>query len=159
MKRRVVLGVAGWLAAVVAATGVGVAAIGVLEDGITGSRGRMLDRDAVQRALRSPALPPVTPAVTGTPAPRGDGVTRVLDTAGGKVTATCSGDQVRLDGWFPAQDYGTDDIERGPLPEASLTFESDDAEYEITVVCAAGEPVAHTREDDHGGRGRGRDDN
>ncbi|MBC6461230.1 hypothetical protein [Actinomadura sp. HBU206391] len=163
MRRRLWLGIGGWLAAVVAATGVGIAAIGVLEDGITGSQAGTLDQDAVQRALSSPFVPPASPpsptssAGQGTPAP-GE-VTRVLSTEGGKVTATCSGGLVRLGGWSPALGYGADDAERGPAAEASLTFESDDAEYEVTVRCAAEGPVASTHKDDGHGRhdGHGRD--
>ncbi|GAA2091562.1 hypothetical protein [Actinomadura alba] len=170
MRRRVLLGIGGWLAAVVAATGVGVAAIGVLEDGITGSRTRALDQGTVQRALSSPSAPPESPVASpappgssaepGTPAPTGDGITRVLSTKGGTVTAACSGGLVRLVAWSPAQGYGADDDERGPARVASLTFESDDVEYEVTVTCAADGPVARTHKDDgHGRHGRhGRDD-
>jgi hypothetical protein len=156
MRRRVLFGIGGWLAAVVAATGVGIAAIGVLEDGITGSRAQTLDRDGVRRALSGSAVPSAPPTGTVTPAPRGGEVTRVLYTEGGKVTASCSGDQVTLLAWIPAQSYGTDDVERGPAPEAFVKFESDDEEYEVTLSCEGGQPVQHTRKDDHGGRGRGR---
>ncbi|MGH3389201.1 MAG: hypothetical protein ACRDOO_10025, partial [Actinomadura sp.] len=76
MTRRVLLGMAGWLAVAAAATAGTVAAIGILGDGITGSAAHPLDPDEVQRALAEPrstatGTPPTTPA--GTPPPAGGG--------------------------------------------------------------------------------------
>jgi hypothetical protein len=159
MNRRVPLGIAGWLTVAVAATGVGIAALGVLEDGITGSRVRPLDQDAVRRELSGTGAPPVSPSETASPGvkvPGGDEVTRVLRTDGGTVTAACAAGRARLVAWYPAQGFGADDLERGPAAVVSLKFKSDDAEYEVTVECAADGPAVRTRKDDgHGRHGRG----
>ena len=168
MRRRVLLGIAGWLAALVAAIGVGLAAIGVLEDGITGSGVRTLDRDSVRRELSSPAAPAgdvrpspetgVSPPSAGTGAPRRDEITRVLSTEGGTVTAACAGGLARLVAWSPRQGFEAEKEVRGPAAEAAVTFESDDAEYDVTVTCGPGGPSAGTVKDDgHGRHGRDHD--
>jgi hypothetical protein len=153
---------AGWLTLAAAAPAAGVAAIGALESGITESEDvRPLDRQAVERALNgsgaTPASSPRAPA-QATPGKDG-GLTRVLRAGGGTVTARCGTDGVTLLAWSPAQGYRAEDLVRGPVAVASLTFESAAREYAVTVVCEGGGPVAHTAEDDRGrGRGRGRDD-
>lgn len=157
MNRRVLLGIAAWLAVAVAATTAGIAAIQVLEDGITGKSVRPLDDEAVHRALsRSGTTPPrQTPAVSPSPSSTG-GVLRNLAAGGGTVTARCEGGRVTIVAATPYQGFRTDGIEHGPAASASLTFESSDEEYAVTVTCEGGSPVAHTaRDDGHHGRHRG----
>jgi hypothetical protein len=181
MNRRVLLGIAGWLTVAVAATAAGIAAIDVLEDGITGQSVRPLDDEAVHRALSrsgtsptmSPTMSPTTsptmsPGATPRPSPAAsstgssaaspDGVvTRNLATGGGTVTARCEGGRVTVVAAIPAQGFRTDDIQRGPAPSAALTFESAEEEFAVTVTCEGGAPVAHSVKDDgHHGRHRGR---
>jgi hypothetical protein len=163
MKRRILLGAAGWVAVAATATAGTVAAIGVLEDGITGSAVRPLDGDDVQRALSRPGAEPQSQATavptspTATPAPGRSGtVTRVLAAGGGTVTARCAAGKVTLVAWSPAQGYRADDLAPGPAATASLSFTSDAAEYVVTVHCGAAGPVARASKDDgHHGRGRG----
>lgn len=155
---------AGWLTLAAAAPAAGVAAIGALESGITEAQGvRPLDREAVERALNgsratpassSGAPAPATPAAA-TPGPDA-GRTRVLRAGGGTLTARCGTGGATLLAWSPAQGYRAGHLVRGPAAAASLTFESEAREYEVTVTCeAGGGPVAHTAEDDgHHRRGR-----
>jgi hypothetical protein len=157
MKRRIVLGIAGWLTVAAAATTAGIAAIGVLEDGITGRSVRPLDDEAVHRALsRSgatsvPATPSPGPVSTG-------GVTRNLAAGGGTVTARCASGLATVVAAVPSQGFHAGGAGRGPAASVSLTFESDDEEYAVTVTCEGGAPVARTEKDDgHRGRHRGRD--
>jgi hypothetical protein len=153
MNRRVLLGAAAWLAVAATATGAGVAAIGVLEDGITGSRTRPLDRGSIQRALsRTGAAVDAVPASSPT---AGAGITRVLGAGGGTVTARCAAGRVTLLSWTPAQGFRADNPVRGPATVASLKFESDALEYKVTVGCHSGEPKISTSKDDghHGHSG------
>ncbi|GLY91769.1 hypothetical protein [Actinoallomurus iriomotensis] len=159
MNRRVLLGITGWLAVAASATAAGVAAIDVLEGGITGRSVRPLDEDAVHRALgrtggTSPAAPPSpSPSASAT-----GGVTRSLGTGGGTVTARCAGGKVTIVAVTPAQGFHTDGFARGPAPSVTLKLESDEKEYGVTVACEGGSPVARSTTDDghHGGRrGRG----
>jgi hypothetical protein len=158
MNRRVLLGILGWLAVAATATGAGVAAIGVLEDGITGPGVRPLDSEAVGRAPSRTGVVSAPPAPGPSPsAPAaGRGVTRNLAAGGGIVTARCDGGQVTIMAWTPAQGYRADDLNRGPAVTAALTFTSDRLEYAVTVTCEAGAPVAHSEKDDghHGRHGR-----
>lgn len=152
MNRRVLVGVAGWLTVAAAATGVGIATIGVLEDGLTGDNVRPLDDAAVRRALRQSEPPPATSSPSPRPSP--DGATKVLDARGGTVTITCSHGRATLESWVPAQGYRADDVAAGPAVAPRLTFKSDRTEYTVTAGCENGSPVVHTSEDDrHGGRG------
>ena len=171
MNRPVVLGVAAWLTVGVAATAAGTAAIGMLEDGITGSPVRPLDGADVRRALsRAAATSPPSAPATLSPSPTAGGLTKVLAARGGTVTARCDGSRATLIAWSPAQGYSAGAIQRGPSTAPSLKFESASHEYYVTVVCSNGIPSAHSSADDHhggggggevgddhgGGRGRGR---
>jgi hypothetical protein len=160
MNRRVILGLVGWLVVAGAATTAGVAAVDVLEDGITGQNVRPLDDEAVHRALSRAGATPVrtTPAPSPSASATG-GTTRSLRAGGGTVTARCEGGKVTVLAAIPAQGFHTDGFERGPATSSSLTFESDEEEYAVTVDCQSGSPAVHSAKDDrHGGRrgGRGR---
>jgi hypothetical protein len=167
MNRRILLAFAGWAAAACVATGVGVAAVSLLGEGISDSAARPLSSADVRRALdRSPEAsePPAgtsttAPSPAASPpstAPPAAGRTRVLNTAGGTVVARCAGGQATLMSWSPAQGFRGEEDERGPAPVASVRFESSGTEIRIAVDCASGVPQAHTRTDDRGrhhGRG------
>jgi hypothetical protein len=159
MNRRVLLGIFGWLALAGAATTAGIAALDMLEAGITGESVRPLDDEAVHRALSrsgatsAPATPAPAPSATST-----GGVPRNLAAGGGTVTARCAGGRVTIVAAIPAQGFHTSGLEYGPAASVSLKFESADEEYAVTVTCDNGVPVAHSAKDDghHGGRrGRG----
>jgi hypothetical protein len=154
MNRRVLFGVAGWLTAAAAATAAGIAAIDVLEGGITGRSVRPLDDEAVHRALgRTTAAPsPVTPSPTATAT---GGVLRTLGTNGGTVTARCAGGRVTIVAVTPAQGFHSSGFPRGPVASAGLTLESGDKEYKVTVACENGSPVVGAAADDGHRRGRG----
>jgi hypothetical protein len=161
MNRRVILGIVGWLVVAGAATTAGVAAIDVLEDGITGNNVRPLDDEAVHRALSRPGATrtPTTPVPSPTASPAG-GVARNLSADGGTVTARCEGGKVTVLGAIPKQGFHTDGFDRGPATSSSLTFESAEEEFAVTVDCQGGSPAVHVAQDDghrgrHGGRGRG----
>jgi hypothetical protein len=159
MNRRVLLGIAGWLTVAAGATGAGVAAIDVLQDGITGRSVRSLDEDAVHRALARTGG--TSPAATPDPSPSASatgGAIRSLGAGGGTVTARCVGGRATIVAVTPAQGFHTDGFARGPAASITLTLESDDKEYTVTVTCENGSPVARSATDDghHGGRrGRG----
>jgi hypothetical protein len=156
VNRRVILAVAGWLAAALVATAVGVAAVSLLGEGISDSATRPLSADEVRRALAR-STPAPTPSPTGSAArPPAAGPARSFSTAGGTVIAGCAGDQATLSSWSPAQGFHSEDVARGPAPTASLTFESDEEEIHVAVDCASGRPQLRTEADDgHRGRGRG----
>jgi hypothetical protein len=162
VNRRVLLGIAGWLAVATAATTAGVAAIDVLEEGITGKNVRPLDDEAVRRALSGAGTTPPRPAPAATPSPSSaGGVTKNLSAGGGTVTARCADDRVTIVAATPYQGFRTDGVDHGPATSAALTFESGDAEYTVTVTCVNGTPAAHAVRDDghrgrHGGGGGGR---
>lgn len=153
VNRRWALAVAGWLAAALAATAVGVAAVSLLGEGISDSASRPLSADEVRRELaRTTPLP--TDSATRPP---GAGPPQVFNTAGGTVVAGCVGTRATLDSWSPAQGFHSEDEERGPAPIASLKFESDEDELQVEIDCASGQPRLRTATDD-GHRG-GDDDN
>jgi hypothetical protein len=158
MNRHVLLGIAGWLAVAAAATTAGVAAIDVLEGGITGKNVQPLDDEAVHRALSRTGATPATPRPSPSPSA---GALRNLAVNGGTVTARCDRGRVTVVAAIPAQGFRTGGVEYGPAPSVALTFESDSAEYAVTVTCDGDHPVAGSTADDHhggrdgGGRGRG----
>ncbi|MBW4700555.1 MULTISPECIES: septum formation initiator [unclassified Micromonospora] len=150
MGRRAFLATAGWLAAAVLATLIGVAAIRLVGESITGTPGGVRSQAEVERALAAPA--PATPA-TASPGPAGPGpssaaasstpgLRRSFSTPGGTAVAECVGADVRLVSWAPAQDYRVKDVDRGPDDDAEVTFAGPAGEFEVKVGCIGGEPVA-----------------
>ncbi|MEV4844402.1 septum formation initiator [Micromonospora matsumotoense] len=158
MGRRTLLATAGWLAAAVVATLIGVAAIRLVGESITGTPGGVRSQAEVERALAAPV--PVSPP-TASPSPAGSGPTsppgaaaatpglrRSFATPGGTAVAECVGADVRLVSWAPAQDYRVKDVDRGPDDDAEVTFAGPAGEFEVKVGCIGGEPVARPGDGD-----------
>ncbi|OON27168.1 MULTISPECIES: septum formation initiator [unclassified Micromonospora] len=145
MRRRSLLAVAGWLATAVLATLVGVAAIRLVGESITGTPGGVRSQEEVERALAAPA-----PTASGTSSPgvgeptgpAGPGARRAFATAGGTAVAECGPGGVRLVSWAPAQDHRVADVDRGPDDDVEVTFVGPGGEHELKVRCVGGEPVA-----------------
>jgi hypothetical protein len=169
MGRRTLLAVAGWLAAAVLATLIGVGAIRLVGESITGTPGGVRSQAEVERALAAPEPTPATagPPVDGVPSvlppsppsalpptpspvvpPASPGLRRSFATAGGTAVAECVAAGVRLVSWAPAQDYRVKDADRGPDDDAEVTFAGPAGEIELRVVCIGGEPVARPDDDD-----------
>ncbi|MGS2616496.1 septum formation initiator [Micromonospora sp. LZ34] len=149
MRRRSILAVAGWLATAALATLIGLAAIRLVGESITGTPGGVLSQREVERALASaepPAAPPTgaSPAPsTGAASPSGPAVgRRMFTTAGGTATAECGPGGVWLVSWAPAQGYRVGEVDRGPDDDVEVTFEGPAGEYELKVRCVGREPVA-----------------
>lgn len=165
--RRRVLGVLVWAVATVVATGIGLTAVSLLSQGLSGSTVTPLSEDSVAQALArttsqagssaTPTAPttstrPTTPEPSppaSSPSPSAStSHTRTLNTAGGTVIARCHGDHSYLVSWSPEQGWEVDDYERGPASSTTVTFEgatddTDDHEVVVTVTCSSGEPVSH----------------
>ncbi|TDC07078.1 hypothetical protein E1267_14505 [Nonomuraea longispora] len=138
MKRLVLA----WAATAVAATGAGVAVLGLLGNGLTGASSHVLTGPEVRAALATATSRAVT-TPTGSPARTRQ--EKLIRSAGGTVIASCDGDQVTLRSWSPAQGYAADGVEPGPAWEAKVEFEQEEGdEVELTITCAGGRPVART---------------
>ncbi|MEU1887529.1 septum formation initiator [Micromonospora rifamycinica] len=155
MGRRTLLATAGWLAAAVLATLIGVAAIRLVGESITGTPGGVRSQAEVERALADPEPTPVTAgpglsASSSPPAgpPASPGLRRSFSTVGGTAVAECVGADVRLVSWAPAQDYRVKDVDRGPDDDAEVTFAGPAGEFEVKVGCIGGEPVARPGDGD-----------
>ncbi|TMR09909.1 hypothetical protein ETD86_41640 [Nonomuraea turkmeniaca] len=135
MKRLVLA----WAVTAVAATGASLAVLGLLGTGVTGTSSRVLSQEDARAALAT-AGPRAVTTPAGTPAQGQQG--KLIRSAGGTVIASCSGEQVVLRSWSPAQGYSVDGVEPGPAPEATVEFEPDEGEdVELKIVCAGGSPV------------------
>ncbi|MFI6164307.1 septum formation initiator [Micromonospora haikouensis] len=145
MRRRSLLAVAGWLATAVLATLVGVAAIRLVGESITGTPGGVRSQEEVERALATPAPTAsgaASPGVGEPTGPAGPGARRAFATAGGTAVAECGPGGVRLVSWAPAQDHRVADVDRGPDDDVEVTFVGPGGEHELKVRCVGGEPVA-----------------
>jgi hypothetical protein len=162
MRHRPLLAVAGWLAAAVAATLTGLAAVQVIGDGITASAdGGVLTPRQVERQLASATASPSadpsagSPAATRTAAPSAGpssaasagAARKVFSTPGGTVVAECSGAAVLLVSWAPAQGFGVKRADRGPDEHADVTFEGAASKVELRVRCVNGRPTASWKQD------------
>ncbi|SCF33842.1 hypothetical protein GA0074695_5784 [Micromonospora viridifaciens] len=161
MGRRPILAAVGWLATTVAATLVGLGAIRLVGEGITGTPGGVRDQRDVARALASPEPAPLasapgpagSPTPTATPAsptrsggPADVAARRGFATPGGTAVAECGPAGVRLVLWTPAQGYQVKDVDRGPDDHVEVRFVGPRGEYELKLRCADGRPVAESHD-------------
>ncbi|MEU7919606.1 septum formation initiator [Micromonospora zamorensis] len=157
MGRRSILVAAGWVATVAVATLIGLGAIRLVGESLTGTPGGVRSEAEIERALASPE--PVPTGTTGTasvgpgtssagpgtasPTPSASsGVRRGFATDGGTAVAECGAGGVRLVSWAPAQGYRVRDVDRGPDDDVEVTFQGPTREYELKVRCIGSEPVA-----------------
>ncbi|HEX6681500.1 MAG TPA: hypothetical protein VF062_01805 [Candidatus Limnocylindrales bacterium] len=150
MSRRTVLTLAGWLAAVAAATAVGAGAVQLIGAGITtGGTGVLTPEQVAAQLTTAPVAPtaPASPSPSPSRSPQSNpashGPSKPLSGPGGTVVAACYPDGLAyLLNWTPAQGYRVERVERGPYEHADVRFERPAGRSEVRVRCAAGEPVA-----------------
>ncbi|NGM12102.1 septum formation initiator [Verrucosispora sp. WMMA2044] len=166
MGRRTLLAVAGWLATAVVATLIGLAAIRLVGESLTGTPGGVRSQEEIARALAEPApgTDPPGSVPTGAPAPGStttgsgpggspsnpvppadpsadSGDRRGFSTLGGSAVAECRPDGVYLVSWSARPGYRVDDVDRGPDDDADVTFVGPSGEYELSVRCVGGVPT------------------
>jgi hypothetical protein len=158
MGRRSILVATGWVATAAIATLIGLGAIRLVGESLTGTPGGVRSEAEIERALAAPEPAPTTstasaaPGTTGTasaapgttgPAPSASsGARRGFATDGGTAVAECGVGGVRLVSWAPAQGYRVRDVDRGPDDDVEVTFQGPTREYELKVRCIGAEPVA-----------------
>ncbi|MDG4839944.1 septum formation initiator [Micromonospora sp. WMMD967] len=156
MGRRSILVATGWVATAAAATLIGVGAIRLVGESITGTPGGVRSEAEIERALAAPEPTPngttdAAPTAPGTSAAPGgtsaapsasSGVRRGFATDGGTAVAECGASGVRLVSWAPAQGYRVRDVDRGPDDDVEVTFQGPTREYELKVRCIGSEPVS-----------------
>ncbi|MEU8153231.1 septum formation initiator [Micromonospora sp. NPDC048986] len=157
MGRRSILVATGWVATAAVATLIGLGAIRLVGESLTGTPGGVRSEAEIERALAAPEPPPTgtasaapgptstasaAPGMTG-PAPgASSGARRGFATDGGTAVAECGIGGVRLVSWAPAQGYRVRDVDRGPDDDVEVTFQGAAREYELKVRCIGSEPVA-----------------
>ncbi|MEU5673702.1 septum formation initiator [Micromonospora sp. NPDC047753] len=160
MGRRSILVATGWVATAAIATVIGLGAIRLVGESLTGTPGGVRSEADIERALASPEpVPTAGPGTTGAAsAPTGaasappgttsaapsatSGARRGFATDGGTAVAECGVGGVRLVSWAPAQGYRVRDVDRGPDDDVEVTFQGATREYELKVRCIGSEPVA-----------------
>ncbi|WLS44563.1 septum formation initiator [Micromonospora profundi] len=145
MGRRSILVATGWVATAAVATLIGLGAIRLVGESITGTPGGVRSEAEIERALASPEPTPTGTTAAGTTpaAPAGSpGFRRGFATEGGTAVAECGADGVRLVSWAPAQGFRVRDVDRGPDDDVEVTFEGPGGEHELKVRCIGSEPVA-----------------
>ncbi|MGW3807802.1 septum formation initiator [Micromonospora sp. NPDC005113] len=147
MGRRPILVATGWVATAAVATLIGLGAIRLVGESITGTPGGIRSEADIERALASPEPAPAgttgaSPTTASAAPTASSGVRRGFATAGGTAVAECGADGVRLVSWAPAQGYRVRDVDRGPDDDVEVKFEGSAGEYELKVRCIGSEPVA-----------------
>lgn len=160
MGRRSILVATGWVATAAIATLIGLGAIRLVGESLTGTPGGVRSEAEIERALASPepvptgstgtasAAPGATstgsagPGTTGPAPSASSGARRGFATDGGTAVAECGAGGVRLVSWAPAQGYRVRDVDRGPDEDVEVTFQGAAREYELKVRCIGSEPVA-----------------
>ncbi|MEU1588330.1 septum formation initiator [Micromonospora sp. NPDC005710] len=152
MGRRSILVATGWVATAAIATLIGVGAIRLVGESLTGTPGGVRSEAEIERALAAPEPTPTTGSAPGTASaapgttsatPSGSaGPRRGFATDGGTAVAECGIGGVRLVSWAPAQGYRVRDVDRGPDDDVEVTFQGPTREYELKVRCIGAEPVA-----------------
>ncbi|MEU7923768.1 septum formation initiator [Micromonospora sp. NPDC049107] len=150
MSRRSVLVAAGWVATVAVATLIGLGAIRLVGESITGTPGGVRSEAEIERALAAPepgpsgtvGTAPGGPSTASAAPSASAGVRRSFATGGGTAVAECGPDGVRLVSWAPAQGYRVHEVDRGPDDDVEVTFEGSAGRHELKVRCIGTEPVA-----------------
>ncbi|MEU8216554.1 septum formation initiator [Micromonospora taraxaci] len=156
MGRRSILVATGWVATAAAATLIGLGAIRLVGESITGTPGGVRSEAEIERALAAPEPVPTgttgaastapgtsaSPGGTSAAPSAGSGVRRGFATDGGTAVAECGAGGVRLVSWAPAQGYRVRDVDRGPDDDVEVTFQGPTREYELKVRCIGSEPVS-----------------
>jgi hypothetical protein len=133
-----------WTVGAAVSIGVGLLALSLVGVGLTGDTGGHLTQpvgriDApvttVTPSSDSPLVDPTSSAPAPAPAPTGPN--RTIDTAGGTVVAHCVGDNAYLVVWSPSPGFKDEDVNRGPSPEARITFQGNGREIKVRVTCVA----------------------
>ena len=164
-KRRTVLAGAGWVAAAVLATLIGMGGIRLIGDSLTSTPGGVLDQQDVAKALAAtpgpstPSHPSPTPGISSgaASAPAGSasgatrpaGVERGFSAAGGSVIAGCRDGVPYLVSWAPSPGYRVTQQET-ESEHVNVRFEGSGGRSEIRVACSGDTPV----EQDRGGHGQ-----
>lgn len=170
-RRRVILGVVGWVLVAAGAVAIGMLAVSLLGRGLTDGTSQPLSSDAVTRALQqaqasatptasrrppNEPTPDLQPTEERTPkatpdvprsASRAAAANRRFDSPGGTVLARCRGDQAYLTSWSPHPGFEVDEVERGWDSTTSVQFESDDVKVKLVVRCRGGQPVVSQETD------------
>jgi hypothetical protein len=147
VRGRILVGVGAWLAGAVAATGFSHLAVSLLGRGIASDSGRMLSSQAVRKALANvqanPSPPGLGPSLSAPTTPTAPGTGQqdrgiLLASQGGTVIARCVGDRAYLKSWSPAQGFLVDNVARGPVAAAHVTFESMGRAITMRISCVGG---------------------
>ncbi|MEU1245442.1 septum formation initiator [Micromonospora arida] len=155
MGRRSILVATGWVATAAIATLIGLGAIRLVGESLTGTPGGVRSEAEIERALAAPEPTPTTSTASAAPGTTGtasaapgsapsasSGARRGFATDGGTAVAECGVGGVRLVSWAPAQGYRVRDVDRGPDDDVEVTFQGAAREYELKVRCIGSEPVA-----------------
>ena len=158
MGRRSILVATGWVATAAIATLIGLGAIRLVGESLTGTPGGVRSEAEIERALAAPEPAPTTstasatpgttgtasaaPGTTGTAPSANSGARRGFATDGGTAVAECGPGGVHLVSWAPAQGYRVRDVDRGPDDDVEVTFQGATRAYELKVRCIGSEPVA-----------------
>ncbi len=154
---RPLLAAAGWIAAAVAAIGIGLAGVQTIGAGITDDTGNdVLSAERAARELAAAGPPPTTrsaePTVPPASPPAGpapsDGNERVFSGPGGTVWARCLPGGAQLISSSPAQGYGVKEYRQGPAEYAEVRFEragggkgKGSGDSRVRITCVGGSPV------------------
>ncbi|WP_033345250.1 hypothetical protein [Catenuloplanes japonicus] len=153
MSRRTLVAVAGWLAAAVIATLIGMTAIRLIGESITGTAGGVLSEQDVAAAVASlPAqpssAPPPSPTASASPSlsssPPAVTSGKTFAVTGGTAVVSCAAnDRATLVTWTPAQGWHVAEAERGPARDVKVEFEGPGGKSELRVRCNGGVAVQH----------------
>lgn len=161
MGSRTAFAMAGWLVAAAAATVVGLGAVRVIGEGITGTAAATLTQEEIAEELASP-VPPTSAPPTAGPSPSATASTSpapsrpapaILRPGGSTITAHCEGGLVKLDGVTPPFGYRTVEYDDDLTEEAEVRFERGgrghgSGRLEVLITCAGGTPRAVVEDDD-----------
>jgi hypothetical protein len=152
-NRRTVVAGAGWVAAAVLATLIGMGGIRLIGDSLTTTPGGVLDQQDVAKALATPVSSgspaPSRPAAT-TPPTKPPGSQKGFSSAGGSVIAGCRDGWPYLVSWAPSPGYRVTQQET-ESEHAEVRFEGSGGRSEIRIACSGDTPV---EQQNGGGRGK-----
>jgi hypothetical protein len=137
-------GVLAWLLAVAVATGVAMAAVSVIGDGIVGAGAQPISESTLDAQVTAPPTTTTTATTTAATAPATTTTQpvdpgKVFQVQGGTVTARCVGSNVEIVAAVPAQGYQVLS-EHAVDDHPKVRFRSGRADFEARFRCIGGVP-------------------
>lgn len=139
MRGRILVGVGAWMAGAIVATGFSNLAVMLLGRGMASDSNQLLSGQNVRKALAEASASPSGIQGTWQPGSTSASKNLVFTPGGGTVVAHCYRRTAYLKYWTPLEGFLAENIHRGPVRAAQISFESSNETVTLLISCVNGQ--------------------